>query len=269
MSLNKRLCVICAWREHCQKRFSVAYEGLVTVYCPDFTRDYTIKDLEEDRKLVDQQLEKWRREARRGPRPCITISREPGAGGSEIARLLARDLNMDLIGGQIISRVAESAKMSEKVVRTLDEKYISRLDSFINSFFTARHLWPDVYLQHLTKVILAIGEHGNAIIVGRGAQFILPQERIFRVRIVAPFEKRVERVMKNASVSREEAERYVISTENNRAAFVRRYFREDISDPKHYDLVVNTGSLEIEDAAETIKRAFSKKRFPEVVQVGA
>ena len=95
---------------------------------------------------------------------------------------------MDLIGGGIISKVAESAKMSTKVVQTLDEKAISTLDSWIDSLFVSRHLWPDVYLRHLTKVIMTIGEHGNTIIVGRGAGYILPPETTFRVKIVAPIE---------------------------------------------------------------------------------
>jgi len=259
--MDKRLCVICAWRQHCQKRFSVAYTGVINIHCPDFTRDYTIKDLEEDARTVERQLEKWRRESLAPPRPCLTVSREPGAGGSEIARILAADLKMDLIGGQIISRVAESARMSEKVVKTLDEKNVSKLDSWINSLFTSRHLWPDVYLQHLTKVIGTIGEHGNAIIVGRGAQFILRPDRIFRVRFIAPFDKRVHRVMKNRNCTSEEAESYIIKTDSDRAAFIKKYFNEDITDPAHYDLVVNTAVISCEEAAEMVKKAFQAKKF--------
>lgn len=261
MSIEKKLCVICAWREHCQKRFHISYDGLLNIHCPDFTRDYTIKDVDADKRLVEEQLRKWRKEAPGKPRPCITVSREPGAGGSEIARILAKDLKMDLIGGQIISRVAESAKMSEKVVKSLDEKSVSTLDSWINSLFNARHLWPDVYLRHLTKVIVTIGEHGNAVIVGRGAQFILPPERIFRVRFIAPFEKRVQRIMENGKCSREVAENYIIKTEGDRAAFIKKYFNEDIANPAHYDLVINTNSLSIEEAADMVKKAFKARVF--------
>ncbi|OPY91151.1 MAG: cytidylate kinase [Syntrophaceae bacterium PtaU1.Bin231] len=261
MGLEKRLCIICAWRQNCQKRFSVTYNGSVNIHCPDFTRDYTIKDVEADKEVVEQQLERWRQEKIAKAKPCITVSREAGAGGSEIARILAADLKMDLIGGQIISRVAESARMSEKVVKTLDEKNVTKLDSWINSLFTSRHLWPDVYLQHLTKVIGTIGEHGNAIIVGRGAQFILRPDRIFRVRFIAPFDKRVHRVMKNRNCTGEEAESYIIKTDSDRAAFIKKYFNEDITDPAHYDLVVNTAVIACEEAAEMVKKAFQAKKF--------
>jgi len=261
MGMEKTLCIICAWREHCQKRFSIIKHGGVNIHCPDFTRDYAIKDSEVDYSIVDKQLEKWRKEGTIKPRPTITVSRDPGAGGSEISRKLAQDLKMDLMGGQIISRVAESANMSEKVVKTLDEKHVSTLDSWINSLFTSRHLWPDVYLQHLTKVIGAIGQHGNAIIVGRGAQFILPPERTFRLRFVAPREQRIQKIAKDRSCSPEEAESYIIKIENDRAAFIKKAFHEDIANPLHYDLVLNTAGLTINEAAEIVKSAFKGRKY--------
>jgi len=260
MSMEKRLCVICAWREHCQKRFSVKAGVALNVHCPDFTRDFTLKDLDADSKLVNGQLERWKEKKVEGG-PIITISREPGAGGSEIARKLAKDLKMDLIGGQIISRVAESAKMSEKVVRTLDEKHVSTLDSWLTSFFTSRHLWPDVYLRHLSKVILTIGKHGCAVVVGRGAQFILPPEKTFRIRFIAPLEQRIARIMQTHKCSREEAERYIAQTENDRSAFVKKYFHEDIADPAHYDLVLNTATLSVEEAAASVEGVFKARHF--------
>jgi len=261
MGMEKRLCVICAWRQHCQKRFTVTYDGLLNIHCPDFTRDYTIKDSEADQKALETQLEKWRKEGKTKTLPCIAVSREAGAGGSEICRKLAADLKMDLIGGQIIARIAESANMSEKVVKTLDEKNVSLLDSWITSFFTARHLWPDVYLQHLTKVIRTGGQHGNAIILGRGAQYILPANKTFRVRIIGPLEQRIQNVIRNRGCSYEEAQGYVIKTDNARSAFIMKYFHEDIANPAHYDLVVNTAGLTIDEATDIIEKAFRAKKF--------
>jgi cytidylate kinase len=144
--------------------------------------------------LVDEQLAKWRQkrveQKKEAVTPdfCITISREPGSGGSEIARRLAADLGMDLIGAQIIHKVAEQAGVSDKVVASLDEKEVTRRDSWIDSMFRTRHIWPDEYLLHLTKVVGTIGKQGNTVIVGRGAQFILPPQETFRVRLIAPRE---------------------------------------------------------------------------------
>lgn len=283
MATDRRICGICAWRRDCQKRYRISTDALLNVNCPDYTRDLSIKEIPlnglEDEKttmdrMVEQQLKKWRTlmedgldvfdyglksEKLKGG-PIITISREPGSGGSEIARKLAKDLSMDLMGGQIIQHVAESARMSRKVIESLDEKEVSLRDTLLNTLFRDRHLWPDEYLQHLTKVVATVGRYGNAIIVGRGANFILPQAGTFRVRILAPLEYRIRHVMEDRNCDKTQAEQYVVKKENDHRSFIRKYFNADVTDPKHYDILINTGSVTIEGGAEAIKVAFKMKK---------
>ncbi|MDQ5984530.1 MAG: Cytidylate kinase [Syntrophus sp. SKADARSKE-3] len=210
-------------------------------------------------QLVEEQLVKWnasmseRKGEQAKPGPCITISRQAGCGATNIAKKLATTLNMDLMGGKIIQMVAESAEMSDKVVCTLDEKEITRRDDWLAALFESRHLWPDQYLHHLTKVIGTIGSHGNAVIVGRGATFVLPPKDTFSVRIIAPEEIRIKNVLKTTP---SEAKRYIIKTDSNRRAFVRKYFNADIEDPSAYDLVINMRGLKTDGAVETIIAAF-------------
>ena len=220
-------------------------------HCPDYTRDLSIKtaaaEENEDEKMimdrmVQRQVDKWRklldRALKQGLKienfkggPIITISREPGAGGSEIARRLAKALDLDLIGGQIIQHVADSAKMSRRVIESLDEREVTFRETLLSSLFGENRPWPGEYLHHLTRVIGTIGIFGNVIIVGRGANFILPKERIFRVRIIAPMELRIKYLMEDRGYTKTEAEQYVVKKENNRKAFVRKYFNADIADP--------------------------------------
>jgi len=213
-------------------------------------------------RLVDEQIAKWERlrmaqKKRPEPyRPCITISREPGSGGTKVARRLAADLGMDIVGAKIIQQVAECANISERVIASLDEKAVRRRDSWIDSMFETRHVWPDEYLRYLTRVIGTIGKQGNAIIIGRGGQFILPPEETFRVRLFAPREVRIRNVMQDSSTDFENAERYVVKTEADRNAFHHKHFRADWGDPANYDLIVNTGSLGIEGAVAVVKAAF-------------
>ncbi len=252
-SLDRRICSVCAWREQCQKRFITTDH--YSLFCPDYTRDVKIRDIEN--KLVELQLDKWETQRPKVRKdPVITVSRETGSGGSEVARILAKDLKMDLIGGGIISKVAESAKMSTKVVETLDEKAISTLDSWIDSLFVSRHLWPDVYLRHLTKVIMTIGEHGNTVVVGRGAHFILPVRNTLRLRFIAPLEARIRRVMSYRDLTRTAAEQFIQKKDAERSGFIKKYFRADAADPGHYDLVLNTESLGIDGAVRTVKDTF-------------
>lgn len=174
-----------------------------------------------------------------------------------MARRLAAELGMDLIGAEIIQQVAERARTSEKVIASLDEKQVSQMDSWIDSMFQTRHLWPDEYLRHLTQVIGTIGKQGNAIIVGRGAQFILPPQEAFRVRLIAPREIRIRNVMRDSESGFKESERYVYKTEADRNAFHRKYFNDDCAKAEYYDLVVNTGYMGIEGAVASVKAAFA------------
>jgi cytidylate kinase len=256
MSLDRKVCSICAWREHCQKRFQVATDALCNVNCPDYTRDVQIRDSEVEARIVQEQLDKWRREKVAENVFTITISRQAGAGGSEIARVLAQKTQMDLMAGQIIQHVAESSKMSTKVVETLDEKAMTTMESWINSMFVSRHLWPSDYLKHLTRVIGTIGKHGNAIIVGRGAGYILPPETTFRIKIIAPLEYRIDSMMRIRNLARGDAQKYIEKRDADRIAFVRKYFQTDAMDPLNYDLVINTDKVGIEGAVDTILIAF-------------
>lgn len=213
--------------------------------------------------IVEEQIAKWQRprieteQKHASPRPCITISRDPGSGGTEIARSLAKDLGMDLIGSKIIQQVAERADISEKVIASLDEKEVRRRDFWIDSMFRTRHIWPDEYLRYLTKVIGTIGKQGNTIIIGRGGQFVLPPEETFRVRLIAPREIRIRNVMRDSNTDFETSERYVYKTEADRNAFHCKYFGADWTNPIYYDLIVNTGCMGIAGATAAIKAAFA------------
>ena len=279
MAAEKHICGICAWRRECQKRFKLSTDAFLGSHCPDYTRDLSIKatasNEQEDEKaimdrMVQQQLDKWRKlldkalkygieiEKYKGG-PIITISREPGSGGSEIARRLAKALDMDLIGAQIIQHVADSAKMSRRVIESLDEKEVTFRDTLLSSLFGEYRPWPGEYLQHLTRVIGTIGVFGNTIIVGRGANHVLPPEKAFKVRIIAPLEYRIKYFMEDRGYTKAEAEQYVVKTENDRKAFVRKFFNADVADPKHYDIVINTGGMSLEAATGAIIAAFKRK----------
>jgi len=105
------------------------------------------------------------------------------------------------------------------------------------------------------KVVGTIGKHGRAVVVGRGANFILPPEKRFSVRIVAAQAWRINNVAQEFDISSEDAKRRVMRTESDRRAFIRKYFNADIADPTNYDLVVNTATLDVDDAVKVISSA--------------
>ncbi|GAB6907761.1 Cmk3 [Desulfosarcina cetonica] len=207
-------------------------------------------------QIIEEQVRRWeilrKEKAEAKTMPVITLSREPGSGGRPVAQAVADRLGLDLFDNKIINAMAQNADTSTRVIRTLDERGVSMIEDWVSAAISERHLWPDEVLHVLMKVVGTIGRHGGAIIVGRGANFILPPESRFRVRIIAPLERRISRVAETYGVSQNDAKRRVLRTESDRKAFVRKYFHSDIGDPNHYDMVLNTGTLSIESAAAAI-----------------
>jgi cytidylate kinase len=197
--------------------------------------------------FINDQIEKWKKQTQTHV-PVLTISSEPGSGGRIIAKGLARRLNIDLFDRDIIKEISESAHISDAVIETMEKDRLSGIKDFISSLVNDRYLWPGVYLDHLMKVVAAIASHGNAVIVGRGANFLIPTEDRLSIRVIAPLKIRVNNVAKEFGVTREEAKRRVINRENRRAAFIRQSFNADVTDPVNYDLVVNTQKLNIDAA---------------------
>lgn len=211
-------------------------------------------------RLIEEQVNRWQimqkeqKEEKIGV-SIITISREPGSGGRIVAGKLAEKLGIDIFHQEVINEIAKRADVSEKLLETLDERGLSILEDWISSLVYDRHLWPDEYMQHLMKVVGTIGKHGRAVIVGRGANFVLPPEKRFSVRIVAPQSWRILNVSKEYDITPEEAKRRVMQTESDRRAFIRKYFNADITDPTNYDLAINTATLKVDDAVNVISSA--------------
>jgi cytidylate kinase len=99
------------------------------------------------------------------------------------------------------------------------------------------------FVRHLVQTVTALGLHGECVIVGRGAAFILPPETTLRVRLVAPIKCRVERLSKTLGISVEEAASRVRVIDRERVDFVRDHFHKDAADPRLYDLVLNSSRL--------------------------
>jgi len=209
-------------------------------------------------KFVKDQIKKWERlypgkgKIEETRIRVITVSKEPGAGGNILAQKIAERLDLDLFNRDIIREIAESAKISASVIETLEKERLSGVEDFISSLVNKHYLYPGLYLEHLMKVVCTIAVHGRAVIVGRGANFILPPEKRFRVRMVAPLDVRIKNIARRFGVSSDEAKRRIIQRESRRSAFVRQSFNADISDPIHYDLTINTGNLSMVSAVEAV-----------------
>ena len=116
------------------------------------------------------------------------------------------------------------------------------------------------YLQALKSVVRDLARSQRLVILGRGSQFILKDyPGVLHVLIVAPSELRVKRVIKDLKLDQEAAEREVARSDNSIREFMKRYFRAELEDPVHYDLVINTEHLSFQAAASIAVDALSLK----------
>jgi len=209
-------------------------------------------------QVVKKQIRKWQdqlagKKARGEAQiPVITVSMEPGSGGSMIAQKIAERLEFDYFNRDIVEQIAKTSKIRGAVINSLEKERLSGVKDFISSLMEDQYIHPDTYLKHLLVVISTIAQHGRAVIVGRGANFILPAADIFSVRVIAPTDMRVRNVALEYRASTEEAKRRVIRRESRRKAFVRHSFNANIGNPIHYNMIINTGKMGIAASVEAV-----------------
>jgi cytidylate kinase len=216
--------------------------------------------------LADRQGTRWdlvrKAGAEQRTAPCIALSRLPGAGGQALGRLLAEKLDYGFFGREVVEKVAEDLGLDHWVVRDLDETARSGIQRFLMDVISARPLSQELLLRKVTLAIATIGRRGGAVLVGRGAPFILTPETALRVLVVAPHEVRIERYAEKRGISSGDAERDMAFAEQQRAAFAERHFHVQQNDPLLYDIVLNTGTIQLEDAADLLIEAL-RRRFPD------
>lgn len=209
---------------------------------------------------VDRQIAErfWRDERQRPAAPdVITISRDLGSGGTVVAKIVARELDLKLYDREIIEHMASLLRATSDQLRALDETAPKGVADIVHGVLE-RLPTSATYKRTLTEVIRSIAERGKCIILGRGAACILPQS--LRIRITAPFEVRVARIAELEGIDQRQARHRVTAADNERRAFGRAHYRLDLTDPVLYDLVINTERTSLEHAAELIIAASRQRQ---------
>jgi len=190
----------------------------------------------------------------------ITVSREFGAGGSRIAARVAAELGFQLWDDELIAHVARRAQAEPNLVREVDERERAMLQEVLATSLYGTRLSGSKYRSLLSRAVAELADRGAAVIVGRGANFLVDADQALRVRIVCPIKQRIDRHARDSQVDWAHAETQVSENDRARERFVRRLCGEQTTDPVHYDLVVNTHDLSDEAAARLIVAAY-RARF--------
>lgn len=183
--------------------------------------------------------------------PVITISRQLGSDGEKIAEQLGRELDWEVWDSEIVDRIATDANVHREIVALLDERTVSAFEEISRALFgDDTSMASQTYLRHLVGTIMSIGQQGEAIIVGRGANFILPEA--LNVRIIASFDYRIDDLMKRDEISEREAERRIVRSDQDSADFIKKAFGADIDDVALYDLILRMDEFSIQGASQII-----------------
>jgi len=193
--------------------------------------------------------------------PLITISREKGSGGRLIAHLVAKKLGKPwkVYHKEILEEIAKESHLEKQLIDEVDEKNVPYIEEIIDDFFGKKYFSLSNYHKQLTKVLSTIGQRGYAIIIGRGANYLLPNS--LKVRTICEMEQRIKWEMQYENLTRKQAVALIEKSDEERLRFVKTLFSHDQRKAHHYDLVVRTGlHLSLEDAAELIAK-MAKRRF--------
>src|SRR5262249_44737697 len=114
------------------------------------------------------------------------------------------------------------------------------------------------YTKNLIATVSVLGAMGHCVIVGRGANFILPAESTLRVRLVGDVEDRVKAIMARHGLSEKDAREFINKTDPRRSEWVQTTFGKDPTHPRFYDLVLNTSRLSVTECADLILDALRR-----------
>jgi cytidylate kinase len=190
--------------------------------------------------------------------PYLTISREAGAGGGLIAEQVGQRLGWKVLDKNLADRVAERFRLPRVMLELVDETQSNWVYDVLGAWLDRKIIPHDKYVAHMGRVVLAAARRESVVLVGRGAQFLLPREKGLAVRIIAPKRFRVEQIMQLGQLSRVNAGRFVDDVDRGRRDFVRRFFHHDIDEPHLYDLVINVEQIGHNGAIEQILAAVNR-----------
>ncbi|MBQ9359098.1 MAG: cytidylate kinase-like family protein [Abditibacteriota bacterium] len=197
----------------------------------------------------------------------ITISRTTGSGASIVAQRLAEDMGWTVWDRSLLLSLAKDSRIQKEILRVIDEKHLDEASSYAYSLFGDTTLGGMVYTRQLARTIWAICARNRAIIIGRGANFIVPNA--LHIRIDAPFGVRVENMVRFENMSRQEAEKHLKISDRDRRNFLVKSFGRDKVESFPFDLQLNMNRLTKDDASQLIKLAFAqhearlKAKYPE------
>jgi CMP/dCMP kinase len=194
----------------------------------------------------------------------ITVSRQYGAGGSEVAARVARTLGWRVVDNELVERVAARAGLAPEDVAQREERVSTFIERLARTLVAATPelvvppeaggTAPEADLVRITeRVVEEVAAEGRVVLVGRAAPAVLARERdAIHVKVVAPRDWRIRVIAQRLGMPLEEAATLTDETDRNRSRYHRQHYQRDWADPANYHLVLNTAAIGLDGAAEVV-----------------
>lgn len=216
-------------------------------------------------------------QAPKASRNVVTVSKQVGSRGTEFALRLSEELGFTYLDKDMLFSAAKEIGVREHEITDFSEdsyKINSLLDKILGrkrvvtstgkikeNGSTVNAVDEEKNVDMVTTVIYSLAAKGQIVIVGRGGQAILKNKaNVLHVRIVAPLDFRVEYLMMDRGVTRDEALRIISDSDRAQAEFLQNFYGINVNDPVNYHIVLNTASVNLEMAVKAVAFAVTPNK---------
>ena len=186
----------------------------------------------------------------------ITIGREHGSNGHDIARALAADLGYTCFDKEIVDTAAENSNFSKEILHSYDEKrvspYIVPVPHYLGLNESFRLNMQVASAQF--DAIRSLADQDNCIFVGRCADYVLRnRENLLRVFIMADEDFRIQTMMRKQNLSEDQARKLIRQVDKDRSSYYKYYTDQIWGERENFDLILNSAKTGVEGAVKLIK----------------
>jgi cytidylate kinase len=176
----------------------------------------------------------------------ITISRHKGCGGIEIAKMVAKELNLELYDDRKLREEALHMGLKADELKGFDTKAPGFFDRIMRSK-------PQLFMDLMASVIYEVAKRCHGVIIGHGSQRLLRDfDCALHVHIYGSMKKRIAYMVEEQGLSPEAAEKLLTKSDNKRKSYIRFAFGDEWDNPKLYDIIINRDKLLPDTAAKII-----------------
>ena len=184
----------------------------------------------------------------------ITIGRQHGSSGREIARLLAEKLNYKCYDKEIVDEAANHSDFSRDLIDAFDEKRMSAFILHAGGYGLNENFRLNMQVVSAQfEAMRNIAEKGNCIFVGRCADYILrDHDDLISVFILGDMDERLKCLERRQGLDEVEARKKIKEVDKDRSSFYRYYSDQTWGDAQNYDMCVNSAKLGVEGTVQVI-----------------